>query len=78
MINDVHGIDSHYHKACEFNGFIMTMTNSSQSRPNVKNVIFSCEGAALEVLMSVCPCVINFKFKASRRFQKVLEGSRRF
>lgn len=36
MINDVHGIDSHYHRACEFNGlFICVMTNSSENRRTV-------------------------------------------
>ena len=36
--------------------------------------IFSCEGAALEVLMYVCPSVrVQFEIL---RFQKVLEDSR--
>ena len=36
MINDVHGIDSHYHRASEFNGlFICVMTNSSENRRTV-------------------------------------------
>ena len=48
--------------------------------------VFSCEGAALEVLMYVCLSVCQqfeiFRFEkvqeGLRRFEKVLEGSRRF
>ena len=49
--------------------------------------IFSCEGAALEVLMSVCLSVCPGQVEilacikgpeGSRGFQKVLEGSRKF
>ena len=49
-------------------------------------MLFSCEGAALEVLMSVCPSVVNVegsrKFqkapKVYRMLQKVTEGPRKF
>ena len=40
--------------------------------------IFSCEGAALEVLMYVCPSVCNqFEILKVPSFQKVQESSRR-
>ena len=48
------------------------------SHSTVGSHIFSCKGAALEVLMSVCLSVRKLEFPSSRRFQKVPEGSRRF